>query len=79
MVALSEDDKLLEDIIKRATSFSSSLGPALTKVLPPLLAKLPDRDGAERPILYACENEHEPVNDLEKEVSGRCACRTHSD
>lgn len=54
--------------MKRATSFSSSLGPALTKVLPPLLEILDDVEEDKRPILYACENEHEPVDQLEEQV-----------
>jgi hypothetical protein len=54
MVALSDDDELLQSLVKRATSFSSSLGPALTKVLPDLLNVLDDKPADERPILYAC-------------------------
>ena len=34
-----------------------------------MLKNLDDKEESDRPILYACENEHEPVDELEKEVS----------
>jgi hypothetical protein len=69
MVALTEDEDLLKQLLQRATSFSSSLGNALKKVLPPMFELLDDKSGDDRPIMYACENEHPAVDELEKMVS----------
>ncbi|KAG5179527.1 hypothetical protein JKP88DRAFT_167513 [Tribonema minus] len=74
VVALSEDKAFMEALVKRATSFSSSLGPALTKVLPPLLEVLDDKAESDRPILYACENEHDPVDKLEEQAMHCVKC-----
>jgi hypothetical protein len=30
----------------------------LLQVLVPLLSRLPDREDGQRPVLYACENDH---------------------
>ncbi|KAG5178722.1 hypothetical protein JKP88DRAFT_247989 [Tribonema minus] len=57
-LALTEDDAALMALCQRATSFSCSLGPAMRQVLLPLLSRLPPGAAGERPVLYACENDH---------------------
>jgi hypothetical protein len=80
MVALTEDKELLKQLMQRATSFSSSLGNALKKVLPPMFDLLDDKSGDDRPIMYACENEHQAVDELEKTVSAlQTACTERYD
>lgn len=58
------------DLIANATSFSCALGSAATTWLGPLLEQLPERREGERPILYACENDHAAIAALA--VTLRC-------
>jgi len=60
------------DLVRKATSFTCSVGPSLPKILGPLLVdNLPKRPENEQPVLYACENDHEAVEKLKKITEGR--------
>jgi len=54
----------LEDLVRRATSFSCSLGSAMGSVLVPLLTVLPRTAPTEQPLLFCCENDHAAVHAL---------------
>jgi hypothetical protein len=77
LLAVVGDTETLVQLISRATSFSCSLGSAMNKVLVPLLSKLPKRTDGSRPVLYACENDHNLVKSVGKSLTGYvdvCAC-----
>jgi hypothetical protein len=60
-------------IVARATSFSCSLGAAMTKVIRSSFEGLPvTTEEHERPILFCCENDHGAVRKLKEEMEGRC-------
>ena len=67
----------LSGILSKATSFSCSLGGAMSAVVLPLLSSLPYKpdndDGSDggRPLLFACENDHGAVMRLQKELAGK--------
>ena len=61
----------LDEVVERATSFSCSLGSAMSKVIKPLLSTLPLVPREEQPLLFACENDHAAVKTLKKELEGR--------
>jgi len=61
----------LEEVVERATSFSCSLGSAMSKVIQPLLSTLPLVPREEQPLLFACENDHGAVATLKKQLEGR--------
>lgn len=52
------------ELVATASTFSCSVGPALPRVLGPLLLTLPERPQGRRPVLYACENDHSAVEEL---------------
>jgi hypothetical protein len=54
-------NSLLDQVAQRATSFSCSLGAAMSKVTVPLLSQLPPLPRDEQPLLFACENDHAAV------------------
>jgi len=56
---------------KAATSFTCSVGPALPKILGPLLSQLPELPEELQPVLYACENDHKAVEQLKELVAGK--------
>mmetsp|Transcript_7292 Transcript_7292/g.10952 ORF Transcript_7292/g.10952 Transcript_7292/m.10952 type:complete len:437 (-) Transcript_7292:38-1348(-) len=71
LLCTTSSARLLE-LVRRATSFTCSLGPVLSRVLFPLLSQLPkDKDAKDRPVLYACENDHKAVDVLAEEL-GTC-------
>ena len=61
----------LEEVVERATSFSCSLGSAMSKVIQPLLSTLPLVPREEQPLLFACENDHGAVATLKKQSHDR--------
>ena len=61
---LSMDVDLTAPLVSQATSFSCALGPAVD-VLVNLLVQLPDCEDENRPVLYACENDHSSVEKLQ--------------
>jgi len=65
------DPKEMGPVTQRATSFSCSLGSAMRKVLAPVLKELPLVDPEHQPVLYACENDHDLVMKLQKDLAGR--------
>jgi hypothetical protein len=60
----------LGSIVARATSFSCSLGSAMSSVLIPLLADLPIAEHDAQPLLFCCENDHDAVMKLKEELAG---------
>uniref|UniRef100_A0A0G4FY26 Mannitol dehydrogenase C-terminal domain-containing protein n=1 Tax=Chromera velia CCMP2878 TaxID=1169474 RepID=A0A0G4FY26_9ALVE len=65
-------DWAVSDESPLAAVFSTSLGPALHKATEPLLSRLPKRkEAAERPALYACENDHVAVEKLAEKLKGK--------
>lgn len=63
--------KDIEYAIERATSFSCSLGSAMSRVLVPMLASLPrDQKPEDQPCLFCCENDHDAVKKLRDELRG---------
>ncbi|CAN0083948.1 unnamed protein product [Phaeothamnion confervicola] len=74
LLALTDDKAAVARLARRATSFSCSLGPAMRKVLLPLFSQLPVMPEGQRPVLYACENDHEAVRRLAEAVRGRVDC-----
>lgn len=54
----------LLQLIRKATSFSCSLGSAMGIAMIPLLSELDQKPEEERPVLYACENDHDAVRKL---------------
>mmetsp|Transcript_2538 Transcript_2538/g.3451 ORF Transcript_2538/g.3451 Transcript_2538/m.3451 type:complete len:475 (+) Transcript_2538:57-1481(+) len=74
-IALIDDLEILKVLCVRATSFSTSLGPAISTVFP-LLHNLPVRPIGKRPFFYACENNHEAARAvgtlLEEKIKMRC-------
>ncbi|CAN0293181.1 unnamed protein product, partial [Laminaria digitata] len=60
MVVVADRPTLLQ-LVRKATSFSCSLGAAMTIAMIPLLSELEDKPYEERPVLYACENDHDAV------------------
>ena len=67
-LVLSADSDVSASLASGATSFSCALGPALPKVVGPLLSKLPVRFRNARPTLYACENDLDSVQLLAEEL-----------
>jgi len=68
----SESDEL-KPVVDRATSFSCSLGSAMSTVLLPLLSELPEVERAAQPTLFCCENDHDAVVALKTELAGKVA------
>ena len=60
----------LEEFVRRATSFSCSLGSAMGSVVTPLLTMLPRTRLDEQPLLFCCENDHEAVSKLKQQLAG---------
>lgn len=63
-LCLSMDTELVAPLIGAATSFSCALGPAM-RVLVDHFINLPDVEDEARPVLYACENDHSSVEQLQ--------------
>ena len=62
----------LGDILDRATSFSCSLGAAMNRVMVPMLEGRPvTEDPAKQPLLFCCENDHDAVVKLKKQLEGK--------
>ena len=71
MVLMHEGEKWTE-LIKKATSFSCSIGPKVAEIIGPTLKEaLPEVPELEQPILYGCENDHSAVEKLGKLLRGR--------
>ena len=63
-LCLTMDVDTLAPLMSSATSFSSALGPAVG-ILADHLVNLPDCEDENRPVLYACENDHSTVEKLQ--------------
>jgi len=71
-LVLTNDKPAWSKLIKQATSFSCSVGPTVHEWLGPLLKQLPIKDDvSSRPVLYACENDHNAVTKLSEQLEGR--------
>lgn len=70
-LVLSANPEELADLLRASTSFSCSLGAAMAKVIKPMMEQVPPRPFEEQPVLYACENDHQAVMRLKKELEGR--------
>ena len=73
-LVFGDNPEEIEEIIMRATSFSCSLGAAMTKVITAAFDCLPPAESLpekEQPILFCCENDHESVAKLKKKMKGR--------
>jgi len=71
LIFASDPDEL-EPLVASATSFSCSLGAAMSKVLLPVLSRLPlALEDEKQPLLFTCENDHDAVARLQKELAGR--------
>jgi hypothetical protein len=63
---------LWEMVVRSATSFSTSVGPALPVIVGDLLVELlPEVDAAAAPIAFCCENDHAAVDELAAKLKGR--------
>ncbi|CAM9761745.1 unnamed protein product, partial [Choristocarpus tenellus] len=71
VIAVVGDRPTLLQLVHMATSFSCSLGPAMNKAMAPLLSELPVRPDGERPVLYACENDHDLVEKVGVVLEGK--------
>lgn len=61
-----------DKLIKKATSFSTSIGPKVSDVIAPRLVNGRDKVPLEmRPKLFACENDHNAVENLKELLKGR--------
>ncbi|CAM9778326.1 unnamed protein product, partial [Ectocarpus sp. 12 AP-2014] len=65
------DRPTLLQLVKKATSFSCSLGAAMGIAMIPLLEQLKDKPPAERPVLYACENDHDAARRVGEMVASK--------
>mmetsp|Transcript_30217 Transcript_30217/g.39830 ORF Transcript_30217/g.39830 Transcript_30217/m.39830 type:complete len:511 (+) Transcript_30217:205-1737(+) len=70
LVCINTQEKLLE-LVSQSTSFSCALGGAMRKVVLPLMKELPVRPVEERPVLYACENDHAMVKKIARQLDGK--------
>jgi len=61
----------LSDVVHKATSFSCSLGAAMSDALMPLLSLLPLAELEQQPMLFCCENDHDAVMRLKETLQGR--------
>jgi len=68
---VEDDPERLVQVASRATSFSCSLGPVLEKVIVPLLSQIPRLETANRPLLFACENDHTAIQKVAKALDGK--------
>ena len=68
---LSDSAEVWAEAAERAGTMSCSMGPSCAGVLIPVLGRLPLRDSADRPVLYACENDAEAVGELASALRGR--------
>ncbi|CAM9847581.1 unnamed protein product [Chrysoparadoxa australica] len=71
MLVVTSEEKTLLQLVQQAKSFSCSLGPAMKKVLIPLLSTLPDVEPEDRPVLYACENDHNAARNIGKRLQDK--------
>lgn len=74
MACVDMNSQVAAELVKRATSFSTSLGPGLSDTMVPLLTKfLPKNENGSRyvPVLYAFENDHASVDKLAEELEER--------
>jgi hypothetical protein len=69
--ACTDDAAVLKVLFNKANTYSTSLGPALSDTVLPLLANIPAAAASSRPALYACENDHAAVEALGKALEGR--------
>mmetsp|Transcript_26408 Transcript_26408/g.46989 ORF Transcript_26408/g.46989 Transcript_26408/m.46989 type:complete len:640 (-) Transcript_26408:299-2218(-) len=61
-----------DEIISNATSFSCSIGPKVNDIIGPVLERNKDKVPFEmRPQLFACENDHNAVEQLDARLKGR--------
>mmetsp|Transcript_38719 Transcript_38719/g.51024 ORF Transcript_38719/g.51024 Transcript_38719/m.51024 type:complete len:550 (-) Transcript_38719:300-1949(-) len=67
----SADAEKLKMLVEQSTSFTCALGSAMKKVVVPLMKELPKRPKSERPVLYACENDHAMVSKIAETLKGR--------
>ena len=71
-LVLTENGALWESVVRKATSFSTSVGPALSTVVGDfLLQALPLVDEEAAPVAYCCENDHAAVAELRAKLHGR--------
>eukprot|EP00239_Pterosperma_sp_CCMP1384_P005050 CAMPEP_0197848848 /NCGR_PEP_ID=MMETSP1438-20131217/10215_1 /TAXON_ID=1461541 /ORGANISM="Pterosperma sp., Strain CCMP1384" /LENGTH=945 /DNA_ID=CAMNT_0043461277 /DNA_START=270 /DNA_END=3107 /DNA_ORIENTATION=- len=69
---LSMQQKDIDSIISKATSFSCSVGTGMMDAVAPLLTKLPTKiEDSKKPVLYCCENDHNAVKRLKEELADR--------
>jgi len=61
----------LNEVVERATSFSCSLGAAMSDVLVPVLDELPVVRREQQPNLFCCENDHDAVMQLKERLAGK--------
>jgi hypothetical protein len=66
-----DDTSTRETIVRRATTMSCSMGGAMYDVLSSTLASIPEKQEAEQPILFCCENDHAAVKRLKSKLQGR--------
>jgi len=67
----SADPILMISLIKKARTFSMSLGRGIERLGRLLAEIIPEAPFDQRPALYACENDHKAVHDLEKTLEGK--------
>ena len=65
-LVLSDDEATLAALVAQATTLSCSLGPSLGPVMTKLLTHT-----THKPILYACENDHDAVAALTQALEGK--------
>jgi len=72
LVLTEPDTGLWKMVVRSATSFSTSVGPALPVIVGDLLVELLDEvDAAVAPIAFCCENDHAAVDELAAKLKGR--------
>lgn len=70
MLVISSDLELLTPLLRKATTFSTSVGPGMPSTAKTLIAALPEEEKPSR-ALFACENDHAGVERMREMVQGR--------
>jgi len=70
-LVLSDDPQVSSELASGASSFSCALGGAISSVLASTLQQLPKRHMGARPVLYACENDLDSVQQLADQLKRR--------
>jgi len=71
LLVLASDPLPLISLLKKARTFSMSLGRGIGRLGALLEQVLEPAPQGQRPALYACENDHQAVHDLERLLRGR--------